>query len=166
MQIVSRIAAMIVMALAMAFGGAAAFAAELQASKAVYSTAPGDALFQSVSNKPCCFDPNSGLFRRFSGQTCWRLRGQLVDDRFCRGGYDNRWGGGQNWHDPRYNPPQHWQDPRYHQPQPWQDPRWGGGHSGYSLCCKRGRKEWWVQSVWECSNRRRGAIVHPSLCYK
>jgi hypothetical protein len=152
MSIVSRIFAALVLGCAALLGANAATASGLQASKAVYATENGNPLLQHISRKPCCYSYNSGTFGRYSAKTCYRINGRLVDDRYCQGnGYG--YGHDQNWRDDRWRD-QRWQDPRWHQPQ------------GQLLCCKRGRKEWWVQSVWECSNRRNGAIVHPNYCVR
>jgi hypothetical protein len=151
MNILSRFMAILGLAFGMAAFSAAATAGDAQVSKAAYSAERGSSLLQLVNNKPCCYSYRTGTYHRYSTKTCWRVDGRVVDDRYCRGG---------NWRN------DHWRDDRWRD-QRWQDPRWnGGGHGFQQLCCKRGRKEWWVQSVWECQNRRYGSIVHPSYCVR
>jgi hypothetical protein len=164
MQILSRIAAILGLVIGFAALVPAASAGEVLASKALYATETGNPLLQRVDYKPCCYSYRTGQYYRYSTKTCWRVEGRIVDDRFCRG-YDG-WQGRDRWRDrdDRWRDPR-WQDPRWNGG--GHDPRWNGGGQGYQqLCCKRGRKEWWVQSVWECQNRRHGSIVHPSYCVR
>jgi hypothetical protein len=153
----SRVAGAVA-ALLLALGlGAAAQASGV--SKASYAANAQNPLLQLVSDKPCCYSYRTGTYQRFSPKTCYRVEGRIVDDRYCGGGnyYDRR--------QPNYNP--------YYQPnhQPYVAPRprhnWNPQYQqGGSLCCKRGRKEWWVSSHHECAQRRNGQLVHPSYCYK
>jgi hypothetical protein len=145
----SRLAsvAAVALMLALGFGGAAQAAG---VSKAAYAVDAQNPLLQLVSDKPCCYSYRTGTYQRFSAKTCYRVEGRIVDDRYCGGGnyYNNN--------QPYYRP--------YSGPRP--QPNWNPQYQGSSLCCKRGRKEWWVSSPYECAKRRHGVIVHPSQCHK
>jgi hypothetical protein len=150
MTIFSRLASIAALALmlALGFGGAAQAAG---VSKASYAADAQNPLLQLVSDKPCCYSYRTGTYQRFSPKTCYRVEGRIVDDRFCGGG---RWDN-DRWNDRPFYPPHG--GPR---------PNWNPQYQQQGLCCKRGRKEWWVNSPYDCHQRRRGVLVHPSYCYK
>jgi hypothetical protein len=124
--------------LAMGFAVSAS-AAEGGVSRAAY-TATDNPLLQSVSYKPCCYNPHYGTYGRSTPSTCRKNGGYVVQEGFC-GGYG-------------------------YQPRPGHPyPGWGGGNpGGYQVCCKRKRRDWWSPNAYTCQQQG-GYVVNPQYCY-